>query len=172
MGTKVIRFDALDLSSVERAIREVEQYKADLVKAVEELVRKLTEEGREIAVLNVLRLMAFDTGELADNMRGFFSPSLQAGFIYTDVPHALFVEFGTGIKGKNGLQHPWKNEYGWEHDVHHHGDKGWIYYNDREGRCFWTKGQASRPFMLNTFQQIIQIAQARLNAINIGGGST
>ena len=172
MGTKVIRFDALDLGSVERAIREVEQYKADLVKAIEELVRKLTEEGREIAVLNVLRLGAFDTGELADNMRGYFSPSIQTGFIYTDVFHAVFVEFGTGVVGQRGYQHPWMGEYGWAHDINSHGDKGWKYISDRDGEWHWTKGQASRPFMLNTFQQIIQIAQARLNAINIGGGST
>ena len=69
--------------------------------------------------------------------------------------YATFVEFGTGIVGK---ENPHPKPMGWRYDTNSHGEKGWFYpttpddpnpwkhtYN---GQLYgWTKGQASRPFM-------------------------
>lgn len=52
---------------------------------------------------------------------------------------AIFVEYGTGIVGKNS-PHP----VPWEYDINEHGDKGWV-YQDEDG-WHWTKGMASKPY--------------------------
>lgn len=180
MGTKVIRLDALDLSSVERAIREVKQYKEDLIKAVNELVRTLTEEGIRIAAVNVQALGALDTGELTDSFMGVYDDASHTGILRTDAYYAVFVEYGTGVVGA-GSKHPgpWVPPvvpYGSRvytgHDTYKHGENGWWYISERDGRRHWTRGQPSRPFFYNTFLQLQQMAQQRFNDMNIGGGST
>lgn len=62
---------------------------------------------------------------------------------------AIFVEYGTGIVGKQAPHHP-KPQLPWVHDSHEHGDAGWFYMKD--GRGHWTAGQASRPFMYDTWK--------------------
>ena len=166
MGTKVIRF-SLDPHSIDEAIHEVRQYRDDLKKAVQGLVRALTEEGREAAVMNVLRLGAFDTGELADtsfHTRGYFSEDEAIGIIYTDSYYAVFVEYGTGVVGKEGPRHPMLPA-GWVHDHNNHGEKGWWYLD--EGKWHWTKGQEARPFMYQTYLELIRMAREKLRDLNL-----
>lgn len=168
MTTKTIRF-SLDTASVIRAIREVEKYRDDLKNAIQQLVRTLTEDGREAAVMNVVGLGAFDTGELADtsfHTRGYYSSDYNIGIIYTDSYYAVFVEYGTGIVGLNGPQHPFLPA-GWVHDHNNHGDKGWVYVSNRDGLFHWTKGQPSRPFMYQTYMELIQMAQQKLANLQI-----
>lgn len=168
MATKTIRF-TLDSASVTRAIKEVQKYRDDLKKAIQLLVKTLTEEGREAAVMNVVNLGAFDTGELADtslHTRGYYSDDYNIGIIYTDSYYAVFVEYGTGVVGQRGPQHPFLPA-GWVHDHNNHGDSGWVYVSDRDGKLHWTKGQASRPFMYRTYMELIQMAQQRFANLQI-----
>ena len=166
MATRTIRF-SLDASSISNAIRELERYRDDLRDAIQELVRELMSEGRDIAVQNVVRL-AYDTGELAGSIhtRGYFSEDLCMGIIYADAYYAVFVEYGTGIVGKTGPQHPFLPA-GWEHDHNHHGDAGWVYVSDRDGKPHWTKGQPSKPFMYNTYMELIRLAQEKFNSMRL-----
>lgn len=147
---KTISF-SLDAKSIEKAIREVEKYREDLKVACQELIARLTDEGTQIAKMQVVSLGAFDTGELESSIMGYYSPNLRAGVIKTDAWHALFVEYGTGVVGKSS-QHPMPN--GWEYDVNNHGEKGWVYHSDRDGRFHWTKGMPSRPYMYNTMREL------------------
>lgn len=62
---------------------------------------------------------------------------------------AIFVEYGTGIVGKQAPHHP-KPEIAWVHDSHGHGHKGWFFEKDGERR--WTAGAESRPFMYDTWK--------------------
>ena len=164
MATKTIQF-TLDVSSIAQAIQEVEKYRDDLKQAIQELVRALTEEGREAAVMNVVRLGAFDTGQLADtsfHTRGYYNDDYSIGIIYTDAYYAVFVEYGTGVVG---MSEPYSgpfmpvsvtvkgNTYS-AYDQNGHGDAGWWYISDRDGKRHWTKGQPSRPFMYNTKEQL------------------
>ena len=168
MGTKVIKI-TLDSASVGKAITEVKKYKEDLIKAINALVFDLTSEGSEIATLKVLELGAFDTGELADSMRieGVFNEDTHIGIIRSGSYYAVYVEFGTGVVGKNGPQHQWKSLFNWEHDINNHGNDGWKYISDRDGKLHWTKGQESRPFMYETYKELMRIAGERLRSINI-----
>lgn len=62
--------------------------------------------------------------------------------------YAIYVEYGTGIVGKQGQPHP-NPEIPWQHDINGHGEDGWFYMEN--GRGHWTSGQASRPFMYETW---------------------
>lgn len=61
--------------------------------------------------------------------------------------YAAYVEFGTGVIGATGAQNPHASKLGWKHDVNHHGQYGWVYYDEREDRFRWTRGQEAARFM-------------------------
>lgn len=69
------------------------------------------------------------------------------GRVYTNVEHAPYVEFGTGIKGNGtypyqveGLNLEYKN-------------KGWAYYDEDKGEWIYTKGQKAQPYMYPALKQ-------------------
>ena len=150
MAKTVIRF-SLDQKEIDRAIRELKQFKAEFIGKCNLLVQELTEHGVDVAKLEVTRLDAVYTGELRNNIEGYFSPATGVGIIKAGAYYAVYVEFGTGVVGK-GSPHP--NPQGYQYDVNSHGDKGWVYYDDDSGQFRWTKGFKSRPFMYNTARQL------------------
>lgn len=141
----------LSENSISKAIRELEKYKGELKNKVHLLIERLTDYGVEVAKAQVRELGAFYTGELEESITGYYSPSTQVGIIKTDVPYAVYVEFGTGVVGKCS-SHPVADLQGWRYDVNNHGEKGWWYFNERDQKWHWTKGIESRPFMYNTVQ--------------------
>lgn len=143
----------LSVKEINRAIREVEKYKAELNAKVSMLIEALTDYGVEIAKVQVRQLGAWYTGELESSISGYFSPSTGVGIIKAGAPYAVYVEFGTGVVGA-GSPHP--APAGWRYDVNAHGESGWWYYNDRDGKMHWTKGMQSRPFMYNTARELEQ----------------
>lgn len=159
MGKKTISFD-LSTKGINSAIRQIEEYKEDFIRKCNELIKQLTDYGYEFSKMEVLRLGAFDTGNLADSIRGYFDPDSRVGLIWTgmDAWYAIYVEFGTGIVGANEA-HPAAGEHGWVYDANHHGENGWVYFNDREGKVMRTLGQPSHPFMYNTFRELQRKAQ-------------
>lgn len=141
----------LSEDSISKAIREVEKCKGELKNKVHLLIEKLTDYGVEVAKAQVRELGAFYTGELEESITGYYSPSTQVGIIKTDVPYAVYVEFGTGVVGKDS-SHPVADLEGWRYDINNHGEAGWLYFNERDQKWHWTKGMESRPFMYNTLQ--------------------
>ena len=63
------------------------------------------------------------------------------GRVYTNVEHAAYVEFGTGIKG-NGT-YPYQIE-GLNLEYK---DKGWAYFDEDKGEWIYTTGQEAQPYM-------------------------
>lgn len=160
MGKTVIRF-SLSEKSINQAIAALESYKKDFNRKCNELLKQLTDYGAEFAKLEVLRLGAFDTGELAESIHGFYDPDSHVGFIRADCWYAIYVEYGTGVVGAGShgdSPHPQAGEHGWVYDYNHHGENGWVYFNEREGMVMRTKGQPSSPFMYNTFRELQQKA--------------
>ena len=155
MSTKVISF-GLNTKDINRAIREIDKYRKELIRKCNELIQQLTDYGTEFAKFEILRLGAFDTGELADSIHGFFDPESRVGFVRADCWYAIYVEYGTGVVGADN---PHPEPTGWYYDVHHHGNNGWVYFNEREGKAMRTKGQPSSPFMYNTFRELQQKAR-------------
>lgn len=164
--SKTITFSLNNVRSISRAISEVKKFREDVADAIGALVQKLTEDGKEFAQFELLRMFAFDTGELTDNVHftvmGDYNAGMHTGIIATNTYYAVFVEYGTGVVGEN-FHHP--NPIGWEYDYHHHGDEGWYYFDHREGRKRWTKGYKARPFMYNTHKELQRIALSVANEV-------
>ena len=141
----------LTTRSIEKAINEVKAYKRQLSEKAAALIKALVEAGVEIAKAQVRELGAVYTGELEESITGFFDPEAGIGIIRAGAPYAIYVEFGTGIVGK---QNPHPAPEGWKYDINEHGEKGWYYFNERDQKWHWTKGMVSRPFMYNTLLEL------------------
>ena len=140
----------LSEESIKAAIKELNAYKRELSLKAKLLVQRLVEAGVEIAKQEVLTLGAFDSGELHGSLDGLMYTDGAHGIIFTDCGHAAFVEFGTGVVGA-ASPHP---TMPWQYDVKQHGEKGWVYYDEKLGRFRWTKGMPSRPYMYLTARQL------------------
>lgn len=159
MGKRTITF-GLNEKDLNRAIRELEEYRKEFLRKCNELIRQLTERGEEVAKLFVVELGAFDTGNLHDSIHGYFDPDVGVGFIRAECWYAVYVEYGTGVVGANA-RHPLAADHGWVYDINHHGDNGWVYFSAHDGQCQFhhTKGQPSSPFMYSTFRFLQQRAR-------------
>lgn len=163
MSYKVLKSIHMDLStqSINQAIREVKLLRDDLKAKCWELVKALTMEGAEIAKMQVASLDAVDTGELEQSIQGLFFPSERCGFVIANCPYAIYVEYGTGIIGRDE-PHP-EAEGKWDYDVKQHDILGWIYRSDKDGKFHWTQGYVSRPFMYNTLRWLEEAAPDRMS---------
>ena len=150
MAKRVISF-SLDTADIDRAIREVQQFKQEFVVKCNRLIEMLTDYGVEIAQVQVAQLDAWYTGELMNSIEGYYSPTTGVGIIKAGAYYAAYVEFGTGVVGS---QSPHPNPQGWQYDANSHGESGWVYYDDYSGNFRWTKGFKSRPFMYNTAREL------------------
>ena len=150
----------LNTRDLDRAIKEVRQYKQDVISKTKALVEVLTDSGVEVARVQLAELGAEYTGQLSSSIVGYFSPATSVGIIRAGAWYAVFVEFGTGVVGASS---PHPDPTGWQYDANGHGDKGWVYFNDDDQKWHWTKGMPSRPFMYNTARTLekecLQIAK-------------
>ena len=147
---KVILF-SLAPDSIENAAQEIRKYALELDRKMEALVRKLAERGEKVAKIQVASLDAVYTGGLLGSIEGMYSEKDRVGIVKAGVSYAIFVEYGTGVVGA-GSPHPKPD--GWQYDVNGHGDKGWVYLNERDGKYHWTRGYQSRPFLYNTAREL------------------
>lgn len=148
-----ISIDPFDPQSIEMAHQQILDLQERLAPAMEQLVAKLAEKGVEIARAELIFFAnpAYDTGELSETVRAVINKgeaTVAAGYKggRNKGFYAAFVEFGTGSVGHPG-------------DTAHR-QNGWVYYNDRTGRFTFTMGMAARPFMHNTYEDLIEEAEA------------
>lgn len=153
MARKKISF-TLSERSIRRAIIAVETYDYELVKKMNELIRRLMGEGVKIAKANIKSMGAVYTETLMNSIEGYYSPKNRVALIRTDIVYAAYVEYGTGYMGKRA-PHPEPN--GWAYDVNHHGYEGWLYISNKDGKTRWTNGMPARPFMYWTARQLEEI---------------
>lgn len=156
MGKAVIKF-SLGSTEINRAIREVERYKAEFRKKWTALMERLVEEGADIAKAKVVQLDAVMFGELVNSIEGVYNPSSGVGIIRAGAPHAVFVEYGVGVTGAKD-PHP-EPIPGWKYDSNNHGEEGWWYLGDWDGNWHWTKGMPSRPYMWHTSKELPYLLQ-------------
>lgn len=157
----------LDPKSISRAVREINRFADDIEQICEDLTRKLVAQGIEIARMQVVSMDAVLTDQLEQSIQGVYFKEERCGIVYTDIPYALFVEFGTGIVGKQGYQHPMLGKVGWQHDINEHGTAGWWYPADfgwyipkgTNVKLAWTKGMEARPFMYETLGWLEEVAK-------------
>lgn len=162
-----IRIDLFDPDSIDAAIAEINQVRKDIRKMCESLVRKLTEQGIEIAKMQIASLNAVATGELEQSIQGVYFPGERLGVVYSDCPYALFVEYGTGPVGEKS-KHPEYGKAQWAYNIgprigpnkrHPEWGDGWLYFNEKDGHWHWTSGQPARPYMYNTLKRLVEAAE-------------
>ena len=165
-----IKVNILDPKSIDKAIKELNKYKKKVESKTTELARRLTELGAEIVRIKIVEMGAYYSGELLSGVSGYFSPTLNMGFVRVTSDHVAFVEFGTGVALGNTM-HPnaeylakasWAYGSGEKIFTTQDGKIGWIYPTDDGGFRF-TEGMPSRPFMYETAleleRQYMQIAK-------------
>lgn len=147
----------LDPQSVATAITELQEYQKEVENKTRLLAQRLTDMGAEIARIKIVGMGAYYSGDLLSGVEGYYSPTLNVGFVRVTSDHVAFVEFGTGVVGqasphKNGeylSKAAWQYATGAKIFTTKDGKVGWIYPTDDGGFKF-TEGMASRPFMYET----------------------
>ena len=151
----------LSAEGVKQAVQELREYQAKVQAAASAIVEALAKSGEEFAVAAVLPFS--QTGQLASGIKAETSGNV--GFVKCSCGYAVYVEFGTGIKGA-GAPHPDTAILGWKYDINRHGELGWWYptdsadpnpykYTAKNGTTYaWTRGMPSRPFMYETAQML------------------
>lgn len=141
--------------SIQEAIDYVLDYKAGVETASKEVVEIIGELGVETARNKLREYGAVQTTDLLTSVN-YVIEEVNGKYcvrIVADAPYFKFVEFGTGIVGKDAPDHPLHSEVGWEHDINKHGDKGWYFPGD-DGKYYLTKGQPARPFLFETIEEL------------------
>jgi hypothetical protein len=154
---KTIVVDLNKKGGIESAIKELEAYKKSIREKTSLLVQKLTDYGAEIVRVKIVSMGAYYSGGLLSGVSGYYSPTLNAGFVKVTSDHAAFVEFGTGVVGQNNSHKngeylskaAWSYASGAKIFTTQDGRVGWIYPTDDGGFRF-TEGMQSRPFMYET----------------------
>ena len=154
----------LDQGSIANAIEEILAYQKEVETKTRLLIQRLVDYGAEIARVKITGMGAVDKGDLLSGVDGYYSPTLNAGFVRVSSDHVAFVEFGTGIVGQNSphrngeylAKAAWGYATGSNIFTTKDGKVGWIYPTDDGGFRF-TEGMKSRPFMWETAVELAQI---------------
>lgn len=161
----------LSESGIQSLIDGVEQYRRDIEKKIEMLLRELVTYGVTVCRAEALDLSINNTGRLVSSITGETNGS--KGYVRVNCEYAVYVEFGTGVVGEKN-PHPNYGGYtlGYNYDHNGHGELGWWYPTDEsdpnpyksraeDGTLYaWTRGIPSRPFMYNTAKKMGEYIRA------------
>lgn len=163
MAKKILKA-TLSVSSIRNLQKELNNYKESLTNKTAQFAKRLSEEGVDIAQIQIADFDAIFTGELIASIHGKFVDSTKHGAVFAvvaDSSHAVFVEFGTlgSMGGKEEYPYPLPESIQWNYGSGSHiiqnskGEYGWFYKAD-DGKVYWSSGMDSRPFMYNTALQL------------------
>lgn len=150
----------LDTDSIEKAIKELKDYRNSIDVKMETFMQRIAQEGYELVTRNISDMGAVYSGELLSSVSEEHTPT--TAIIRVDNDHAAFVEFGTGPYGSE-MGYVGELPDGWEYNVGEHIGTyivngtpvvGWWYYDDVAQRMRFTEGLVSRPFMFNSAQEL------------------
>ena len=159
-----INVDVFDTKSIDAAIAQLRAYERKLESAEDIIVDELLNIGYKLVKENVLIMVHPLTGEIASSIV-MMKDGKGSGMIVSTSEHAIYVEFGTGVKGEQN-KHDLADEFGYKYDINNHGDSGWFYptipedpnptkFVTKDGQLkAWTAGQASHPFMYDSAQEL------------------
>lgn len=154
----------MSLESLERAKKQIQDFKDNYKKGVNDAIKYATE-----AMYNKVLEYCYDNNILnhVGAIEWEYDANKNIGRVWTNDWVIIFNEMGTGIVGA-GNSHPnpadpFKN---WVYDEHNHGEAGWWYpttesdanpikWVDPNGQLrAWTKGLPSRHMFYSAFQDI------------------
>ena len=163
---KTININLFDQKSIQAAVKALRDYENSLEYKCRLLAETLAEKGVEIARVQIADLDAIFTSELLQSIHSEYIGSVKGGGVWAVVAgtdHAAFVEFGTGVVGKQS-PYPYQLPEGvdWQYASGKtirqlaDGRYGWFYQDDN-GDWWFTEGMPSRPFMYLTANELRQI---------------
>ena len=163
---KTININLFDQKSIQAAVKALRDYENSLEYKCRLLAETLAEKGVEIARVQIADLDAIFTSELLQSIHAEYGGSVKGGGVWAVVAgtdHAAFVEFGTGIVGKQS-PYPYQLPEGvdWQYASGKtirqlaDGRYGWFYPAD-DGKWYFTEGMPSRPFMYMTAIELCDI---------------
>lgn len=164
---KTFKVDILSQSSLRQLQRDLERYRDSLQYKAELLAKTLADKGVDIAQVKIANLDAIFTGELISSIHRQYIGSFYGGAIFAvvaDSEHAVFVEFGTGHRGKDKpYPHAFPTGISWDYatgkTVRQNPITGryyWFYPGD-DGKWHYTEGMPSRPFMHDTSIELLNL---------------
>lgn len=163
MAEKTVKC-SLSISGIRQMQEEIKRYRSELTLKCREFAAKLAERGAGIARVQVAGLDAVFTGELIDSIHSEHKENRKYGAVFAVVAgtdHCMFVEFGTGWKGKNSpYPYPLPDGVSWEYNtgktIRYNSKKGTYYwfYPGRDGNWHYTEGMPARPFMFHTAMEL------------------
>ena len=155
-----ISINVFSRSSIQNA-KDLLMKKADAIDGgTRKAVAELTQKGYEY----MLSIVKVDSGELAGSISWEYDEKANTGKILVGSDYAIFVEYGTGIRGRDS-PHP-EPAPGWVYDHNGHGEKGWS-FKDRNGNWHTTQGQPASAFVYRTREYMRQQAGETLK-VNMG----
>lgn len=183
---KTISMNCMSQSSIQNTIKQLRDYQNSLAYKCQMVAQKLAEKGVEIARVQIADLDAIFNQDLIKSIHSEYVGSVKGGGVWAVVAgtdHAMFVEFGTGIVGKQS-PYPGKLPDGvtWNYasgktirqamqDISINGDTFvkageyyWTYIGD-DGKLHITKGMPSRPFMYYTSLQLMKIVEKTVKEV-------
>lgn len=147
----------LSISSIDRAIRELDAYQKKVEYVEDNIVDIVTEKAHKLISDNLNRVINADGNVLAYSGKYVFG---KTGFAFLQGEQASFLEFGTGVVGQNS-SHVMAEEVGWKYAS---GSKifrrksdnalGWIYQDKTTGKFKWTEGIPAQNIVYNAAQKI------------------
>lgn len=163
---KTININLFDQKSIQAAVKALRDYENSLEYKCRLLAETLAEKGVEIARVQIADLDAIFTSELLQSIHAEYVGSVKGGGVWAVVAgtdHAAFVEFGTGIVGKQS-PYPYQLPEGvdWQYASGKtirqlaDGRYGWFYPAD-DGKWYFTEGMPSRQFMYMTAIELCDI---------------
>lgn len=155
----------LSANSAKNAIEQLQKVQKSLNAINAEFIRLSVEWLKGKASENIAR----NYPDFANDFETIVAENL--GILRTTEEQMSYIEFGTGIVGKQS-PHELAEEQGWQYDVNQHGEKGWVFYHLTDSKLdvkesniiqriradhtgLWekirTKGVEPERFMFNAF---------------------
>jgi len=158
-----ISINVFSRKSISDAISLVQKKQDEIEGGHSKTVEQLTQIGYEY----MMTIVKVESGELADSITWEYDAETKTGRIKVGSDYAIFVEYGTGIVGASN-PHP-EPAPGWTYDVNEHGEKGWTYFDEKQNRYRWTKGQPASAFVYRTKEYMKSLAGETLR-VNMSNG--
>ncbi|MCM1440075.1 MAG: hypothetical protein NC131_12865 [Roseburia sp.] len=119
-----ISIDLLDLRTVDKAIRRIEQYQKRIEELIPEFLKRCAEVVRDKAN-DFIDGLGYDEATKTA-LKGGWKPIKKDNptVLENAYDKAVYIEFGTGIVG-SGQSHEMASESGYKYDMNAHGEKGW-----------------------------------------------
>lgn len=142
----------LDPNSVDKAIAELKDYRKGLQDKLKILIGQLTQDGVEIARIQVTASQGDSKDAFVDYVVDSSGEIIKAS-IFLQGSDALFIEFGAGIYYNNGNAHPQSTEFGYgvgtypsEHPPNRAINPGYWWYKGEDGSKHLSLGtEATMP---------------------------